>query len=313
MDALSYVMQTLHMESRLLFRAELTGAWGFRTAPELRTAVFYYLWRGGGLLEIEGQPPVRLNAGDIVLVPSDCPHVMRDEAATDPVSLDRFLAERTHGEHSCSGHGGTAVMIAGEYRFEHQNACSIINALSPCVTVRAGDESTPWLETILKLVCREITKERPGAQIAITRLLDAFFIEILRVSMAQHSEQGLPCRGNVLRALFDPQISDAVTAIHDHPQRPWTVASLAGLAGMSRTAFATRFTAVAGMPPLAYVTLWRMTAAGNLLRHSTKTLSAIASEIGYDSEAAFSAAFKRETGIAPGAYRRAGEASALTD
>ena len=306
MDALSYVMQSLSMRSRLRLHAELNTPWGFSVPAKEQSAVFYYLWRGSGVLDIDGKSILRVNAGDIALVPGTETHRFRDSAQTAVVPFDEFLSALREPVHSCKdeGYGGSSVIVSGEFLFQSCNTASILSGLTPYVVVRAADESTPWLEMVLKLVCRELTNNKPGAEIAVTRLLDSFFIEILRVSMGQHAENGAPCGGNMLRALFDPQLKDAMAAIHNDPGRPWTVAVLAELSGMSRTAFATRFTAVAGVPPLAYITSWRMSVASRLLRQSDRTVAAIAEASGYESEAAFSAAFKRQVGIAPGAYRR---------
>ena len=147
----------------------------------------------------------------------------------------------------------------------------------------------------------EAASGRPGARTVVSRLADILFIQIVRgfLSSTPVSHRGW------LRALNEPQIGAALGLIHQDPRQPWTVAMLASKVGMSRSTFAGRFAELVGEPPLHYVTRWRMQRAASLLREGRATLADIADRVGYESEAAFSKAFKRWVGAAPGAYRRA--------
>jgi AraC-like DNA-binding protein len=179
----------------------------------------------------------------------------------------------------------------------------------PPVIVLPGElsRSVHWLEPTLKFIACEAQSGRPGAQTVVSRLADVLFIQIVRGYLAT-----LPASSSGwLGALGDSQIGAALGFIHQSPELDWTVQSLAAKVAMSRSAFASRFARLVGEPPLAYVTRWRMQKAAGLLRQSSATLANIAERVGYDSEAAFSKAFKRAVGSAPGAYRRAAKASNL--
>jgi len=173
----------------------------------------------------------------------------------------------------------------------------------------------PWLEVTLKFLSSECTSEAPGAHIVTERLSDVLFIQILRAFIVQDARDGGNCKqhAGMLRALVDPDTGKALLLMHQQPNHPWTVAELAREVGMSRTGFAVRFKERTGVAPLDYLTRWRMQKASVLLRQEEASLEEIAVRVGYDSGAAFSKAFKREIGIPPGLYRRAGLELEATD
>jgi transcriptional regulator GlxA family with amidase domain len=183
-----------------------------------------------------------------------------------------------------------------------------VAALPPVVHVR-GDDGTAiqWLEASLQFVACEMASGQPGAETVVRRLADILFVQAVRAHLAQSGEGAK----GWLRALVDPQIGEALGLIHAKPEEPWTVELLASRVAMSRSAFAARFTQLAGEPPLSYLTRWRMDKATRLLRTSNASIGEVAARVGYDAEAAFSKAFKRRIGMAPGAYRRARTAANL--
>lgn len=157
-----------------------------------------------------------------------------------------------------------------------------------------------WLEANLQFVASEMASGLPGAQTVVSRLADILFVQAIRAYLA---ESGARSKG-WLRGLLDPQIGHALALMHQRPEAPWTVQSLAADVGMSRSAFAARFTDLVEESPLVYLTRWRMSRASTLLR-GTSGIAEVATKVGYDAESAFSKAFKRWMGKAPGAYRRA--------
>jgi AraC-like DNA-binding protein len=164
----------------------------------------------------------------------------------------------------------------------------------------------PWLEVTLKFIASQATSQLPGAEISVARLTDILFIQTVRAYIAallgcDGEQKGNRCW---LRTLVDEQIDKALTLIHARPYHSWTVAEPTSQVGMSRSAFFSRFTRLVGVPPLTYVTRWRMHKAGDMMREGKVKTAEIAALVGYESEAAFSKAFKRETGVAPGTYRR---------
>jgi AraC-like DNA-binding protein len=155
----------------------------------------------------------------------------------------------------------------------------------------------------MQALASEMAEQAPGSDAVATRLAEVLFIQALRA----HIASGVGWRNKGwLRAIFDPQMGTALSAIHDRVNTPWTVESLAEAAGMSRTAFAVRFKELLGQPPLEYVTEWRMQKAMQLLRRRDKKLIDVARSVGYESDAAFSKAFKRVVGANPGEYLKRG-------
>ncbi len=156
--------------------------------------------------------------------------------------------------------------------------------------------------TTLDFISSETASRKPGAETVITRLSDILFIQAVRAYANTVSDE----QPNWFAAATDPQIGEAIANIHRTPQSPWTVGQLAIISGMSRSAFASRFTRLVGEPPLRYLSRWRMHKAIEMIQENRLTTAEIASLVGYESEAAFSKAFKKWNGLGPGAYRRSG-------
>jgi AraC-like DNA-binding protein len=199
------------------------------------------------------------------------------------------------------GNGANSTLVCGAFKFEDRRHNPLLGVLPPLVLIK-GEEgrAVQWLEPTLQFIACEAASGRPGAQTIISRLADVLFIQIVRGFLVSTPEN----QRGWLRALSDAQIGTALSLIHQNPENPWTVATLASKVGMSRSTFAGRFAELVGEPPLHYVTRWRMQKAAALLREGTTTLAEIADRVGYESEAAFSKAFKRWVGTAPGAYRK---------
>ena len=177
--------------------------------------------------------------------------------------------------------------------------------MDPIIYTRSiTDETPPTFEPILRALCREQRFNLPGSRAATEELVKLLFIHVLRSEMARRRREPGSCMGTSLALTFDPSLRGVAELLHRFPEKPWTVAALAEEAYMSRTSFAVKFTETTGMAPFAYLTHVRMLNAIELLSTTTCTLEEIAQRVGYGSEAAFSAAFKREIGVAPGAYRR---------
>ncbi len=150
------------------------------------------------------------------------------------------------------------------------------------------------------MLASETAASAPGSGLVVNRLADMLFIHSIRAHIASHTED---CKNGLLRAIFDPQIGSALRSMHEKVEAPWTVESLAAVSGMSRSAFAVRFKELVGETPLEYLTGWRMQKATGLLQDGDKKLFEVAKSVGYDSDAAFSKAFKRTFGVAPREYR----------
>lgn len=247
--------------------------------------------RGGcRLLPTRGEP-VELHAGDVVFLPRELGHGLADGPTTPLVPA---------GPHHVGGSGPESTMLCGAYLLDQTRLHPLLAELPDVMRIPATAEH-PALRGAIELLCRELrAAPAPGAETATSALLDVLLLYILRAWYESRPENEATGWGVALR---DPALMEALRGVHEHPAHPWTVQSLADRAGLSRAAFAQRFTATLGSPPLAYLTWWRMTTAARLLRDSDLPLRAVAERTGYTSEFAFAKAFKREFGTAPGRYR----------
>jgi AraC-like DNA-binding protein len=311
-DVLTDVLETVRVGAACYGRVDAAAPWGIGVSADSENAKFHVVLSGQCYLEVEGQTePVRLSGGDLVALPHGHAHALRDELDTSVQPLSELVSGcgKCHGSAiAIGGSGTTTTLVSGSFRFEDRRNNPLLSVLPPLI-VLPGElgRNVHWLEATLRFIACEAASGRPGAQTVVSRLADVLFIQIVRGYLAS-----LPVgESGWLGALGDNQIGTSLGHIHQNPELNWTVQSLAAKVGMSRSAFASRFARLVGEPPLAYVTRWRMQKAAGLLRQSSATLADIAERVGYDSEAAFSKAFKRAVGSAPGAYRRASKATGL--
>jgi AraC-like DNA-binding protein len=311
MDVLSDVLATVRLTGAVHICPELSAPWGLAFPEQPDRAVFYVLSRGSCYLEVEGQEaPVTLVGGDLVMLPHGAAHVLRDQPQTPAIPVEALMGEGCCSPSRALQHGGggeKSALVAGYFQFENRTAGRLLSALPPLIHVRAeAAQSVPWLEAILRFLSFEANTNLPGSEIVMARLTDVLFIQILRAFIAHEESEGRTCdrHAGILRALVDPDLSKALTLMHQRPDHAWTVGELARGVGMSRTGFAVRFKEKAGVSPLDYLTQWRMQKAGDLLRAGEENLEEIAVQVGYESGAALSKAFKREMGIPPGLYRK---------
>jgi AraC-like DNA-binding protein len=232
-------------------------------------------------------------------------YTLQDAVGTAAVPVDSIVSElqlpACHRVIRHGGNGSATKLIMGCFDLDQNSSNPLLGSLPDFIYVKAEElQPDPWLEATLRYLAFECANERPGSSIAIARLTDVLFVQALRFYIAQ---QG-PDDCCWLNAIADPQIGRALSMIHENPQAPWTVASLASAVDMSRSSFAGKFSAMTKSTPLDYVTSWRMNKAKKLLAEGTENLSGIANLVGYQSEAAFSKAFKREFGQPPGVFRR---------
>ena len=303
-DPLGEALHALRVQGVFYARSELTAPWGLELPAMPDCLWFHFPVLGHCLLEIGDAEPQLLQAGDFALVPSGERHFLRSEAGARTVSMydppyeqvsDSYILMR-HGEG-----GAPTSLVCGAVRVDHPAAKSLLAVLPE--TIHIGSTSSPqyeWMQSTLRLMGSEASALRPGGEAVITRLADILIIQTIR-SWIESDEAG---QAGWLSGLRDPQIGRAITAIHRQPDRPWSVASLADHVSMSRSSFAERFTRVVGEPVLSYLTRWRMQVAASALSEGDSTVAELAQRLGYQSEAAFSRAFKRVTGTSPGALRK---------
>jgi AraC-like DNA-binding protein len=302
-DPLGEALHLVRMSGAFYCRSELTGDWGL-TMPAMPGHLWFHVVTLGRA-EIETpREVVRLEEGDLALVPHGAGHVLRSGPGV-PVpgilSLDREPVSERY-EVLRHGDGGAPTgLICGAVRFDHPAARSLVALLPEVLHVSAAAAPRlDWMPGTLRLMAAEAQALRPGGEAVITRLADILVIQALRTWI----ETDPAARTGWLGALQDRHIGRALALVHRDPARAWTVASLADELAMSRSAFAARFTELVGEPPLTYVARWRMGLARAALEAEGVTVAELAARLGYRSEAAFARAFKRVTGEAPGAVRR---------
>ncbi|MEU4829457.1 AraC family transcriptional regulator [Streptosporangium sp. NPDC023615] len=259
-----------------------------------------------------GAAPVVLNVGDVVFLPHGSGYALADDPATpltepacDPLSDSRSedrYASASVGRTGRDGSQAVTVTLCGGYRLDARRAHPLLADLPEIVHLPARLGRRPELRAAVDLLGGELDEPRLGVDTVVPALLDMLLLYILRAWFDEQAGRGTAT--GWAAALGDPAIGGALHALHRDLARPWTVQALGALAGLSRAAFSRRFTALIGRPPLSYLTWWRMTVAARLLRETDAVLGQVAGRVGYGSEFAFAAAFKREYGIAPGAYRR---------
>ncbi|MFB7469469.1 AraC family transcriptional regulator [Kitasatospora sp. NPDC056184] len=283
--------------------------WGQQFASVPGSVAFQMVLEGSCWILSQHSAPVRLGAGDVLFLPHGSGHTLADGPATavtapacppDDPELPESYATDTVDRF---GQGGPAtVMLCGAYQIDPSRTHPLLLTLPDLIHLRADPSRHHELNAAVELLASEMRHPRPGTSATVPALLDTLLMYILRRWLAEQ-----PGRGSTTgwaAALNDPAVTAALHAVHRDPAAPWTVAELAAEAGLSRAAFARRFSSLIGRPPLGYLTWWRMTTAARLLRETGAPLRSIAPQVGYTSEFAFATAFKRTHGVAPGAYRR---------
>ncbi|MBS1679379.1 MAG: AraC family transcriptional regulator [Actinobacteria bacterium] len=306
-DPLAAALQPIQMVGAFYCASELTAPWGMTLPPLPGHAWFHVVSEGGCELAVEDSTWA-MRRGDLALVPHGTGHTLRSApgvAAPDIFDLDREQVSDRYELLRDGGGGERSRMICGAVRFEHPAAQNLVELLPGIVRVEAslaGDAAQ--MQSTLALIAAETIESRPGGEAVVTRLADILVIQAIRAWI----ETDPGAQSGWLGALRDERIGHALTLIHAEPARSWTVAALARDVAMSRSAFSARFTELVGVPVLRYLTEWRMRLARDRLETEGVTVAAVAAELGYGSEAAFSRAFKRVTGTAPRTAARRGRA-----
>ncbi|MCX4821307.1 AraC family transcriptional regulator [Streptomyces sp. NBC_01142] len=317
MDVLSDAIAAMRTGRPHSSRTVKSAPWGVRF-PASDGAGFHVVLQGTAwLLRPGAADPVRLGPGDVVFLAHGYGHGLAD--APDTPLQDAELAP--DGSWPALPDPGPAsgertLLLCGAYQLSRARAHPLLSELPPFVHIPARVGTYPRLRAAVDLLGAELADPSPGSDSIVPALLDTLLVYLLRTWWIQErpertggtgtmSEQKrMEGPGGWAGALRDPAVTAALQAIHREPSRPWTVEELGAEAGLSRAAFARRFTTLVGQPPLAYLTWWRMTTAGRLLREADTPLRAVAERSGYTSEFSFAKAFKREYGMPPGQYRR---------
>jgi AraC-like DNA-binding protein len=299
MDMLAEVLDRVRLSGTLLFHFELGRPWSLGLAQR-PYALFHYLSRGSATLALEQGQELHMSEGDFVVLTRGEPHVLYSDSRTKQLLVLDLQRPPTH--HGVVRHGGDAqplsTMICGNFTVARPSRGSVLELLPPVLLLKPAEDGG-WLEAILRRMVSESALERPGQGVALSRLTEVLFVEVLRSWIKSLA----PGEGGWLGAMADPHIGPALQLIHEQPAQPWTLGELGRRVGLGRSAFSARFTKLVGQPMYTYLIMRRMAEAAFLLETSDEGIAQIAARVGYETSAAFSKLFHRHHGLSPGRYR----------
>jgi AraC-like DNA-binding protein len=302
-DPLGEALHFLRMSGTFYCCSEFTAPWGLALPPMRQFLMFHVVVSGQCWIEVDGVEARMLKPGDLALVPHGEGHGLVSEHGVPAAPLFDLPREYANDRYEIIRHGGGGVatsLVCGAVRFDDPAAQQLLALLPRLIYNQASSSpQLEWINSTLRFMAAEAKALKPGGETVVTRLADILVIQAIRAWL----EQDPAGHTGWLGALQDKQIGRAISLIHRNPAQPWTLASLASEVAMSRSAFAARFTELVGEPAMRYVTRWRMYVAHTRLKDEDVRLADLASGLGYESEAAFSRAFKRHMGISPGAAR----------
>ena len=296
---------------RAVFSKGISGAgrWAVRYA-DFGEPSFCAVLEGSCRLAVDGAPPLRLEAGDFVLLPATPGFTMSSLEPGVPQRLDPKAAAAAPGaevRHGTRGGRPDVRLLGGWFTFASRDAGLLVSLLPAVLHLRG----VARMAALVGLVDRESRERRAGRELVLARLVEVLLIEALRsapgapeatAASPAASEEAPP---GLLRGLADARVARALRQMHEQPARPWTVAQLATKAALSRSAFHDRFTRAVGVAPMEYLLAWRMAKAKALLRERRLGLAEVAERVGYGSASTFSTAFSRHVGLPPGRFARA--------
>jgi AraC-like DNA-binding protein len=312
-DPLSEVLRSVRLTGGIFLDARFTAPWSvhtklvaedcgaFAVKPPLLIA-YHFVIEGQFLLSIDGEAPVEVHAGEIVLLPRNDAHTLASATGLVPTSARHLIQPSEEGglaKISYGGGGETTHLVCGFLGSEEPYNPLI--ATLPRVLkldVREG-VSRDWVEASVRYAASELTAGRFASSSLLSRLSELLFVEAMRQYSVTFSDRN----AGWLKGVADPQVGRALAAIHHNMSSPWSANSLAREVSMSRSAFVDRFTSLVGVPPIRYLTIWRLQKAQRSLRETRKTVAQLAEDVGYGSGEAFSRAFKREFGLSPAQWR----------
>jgi len=319
MDALSDVLKSVRLEGAVFLNAEFTAPWcvlakfgmaNFKARPPAADHVvfFHFLTEGSCKVRLSnGTEVLDVSAGDLVLIPHDDKHLMGSDLQLMPVETSSLVAptdasvfQLRHG-----GGGDATRFVCGYLACNHSVCRPLLDALPRMLRIPIGDGSAATLlRELLRAGVSESAATRPGAGSALAKLSELMFVEAMRSYV-----ESLPPDGKGwLAGVRDIHIGRALALLHADPGKTWTVDELAREVALSRSALAERFAALVGESPIQYLLRWRLALAAQTLRSSSEAIERVAEKSGYESGPAFSRAFKREFGVPPVAWRKAGAA-----
>ena len=313
MDAFSEILSGVKLNGAVFFNAEFSAPWGFSvpaskqmdTLPpgDAHFLLYHLVVDGSAVVEVADGPPLELDSGDVVIFPNGDAHHMSSKGAKRPFpnyGINDKIKARDLSPLHAGGGGETSRFVCGYMTCDPYLSRPILNGLPPVFKVNIRtDRSGQWLESSILHLVDEAVSGRVGSEAMLAKLSEALFVDTLRRYVAGLPEQ----HHGWLTGARDPIVGKSLGLMHRRIAHPWTIASLAAEVGISRSALVERFTRYLSEPPMAYLTRWRLQLAARSLERTSRGVAEIACDVGYESEAAFNRAFKREFGRPPGRYR----------
>jgi AraC-like DNA-binding protein len=315
MDAFSEILSGVKLNGALFFSAEFSAPWCFASpasntlapllapgAPHL--VIYHFVIDGAAFVQLPDGQSIELGPGDIVVLPHGDPHIMTSARGVTAASLTSAIISKVQSRDlrpmQAGGGGDSARYVCGYMSCDPFLSRPILGGLPPLFKVNIRtDRSGQWLESSILHLVEEAASGRVGSDAMLAKLSEALFVDTLRRFVAGLPEQ----QTGWLAGARDPIVGKSLGLLHSRIAHPWTIADLADEVGISRTALVERFTRYLSEPPMTYLTRWRLQLAARSLENTPRGVAEIAGEVGYESESAFSRAFKREFGEPPGQYR----------
>jgi AraC-like DNA-binding protein len=315
-DVLSDVLRAIRLTGAVYFDFDMSSPWVAEAPPSReiagmvmpgaqRVIEYHLIARGSGWGQVVGQQPIRLREGDLIVFPQGDAHVLSSapgmRAAPDMAAFARPSTELPVMYELGGGGPERARVICGFLGCDERPYNPLLSALPAMIHLSAegAHATTGWLATLLNIAVGESGSARAGGENVLARLSELMFVEAIR----RYLEMLPPSQTGWLAGLRDPVVGQALAALHGEPRALWTVERLARVVGLSRSVLAERFTEMVDHPPMQYLALWRMQLASRLLIEGGQ-VAAVAGAVGYESEAAFSRAFKKLVGQSPATWRR---------
>jgi AraC-like DNA-binding protein len=312
-DPLSEVLRSIRLKGAVFLSAHFTAPWCVSVSINSEDCArfigkpaqvigFHVVIEGALLVALDGKPTIDVQAGEIVLFPQNDDHVLANEAGIRPVTARDLIQPAADGEllRIVYGGGGTATRIVCGFLASEDTYNPLMSTLPRVlkIDVREG-ASREWIEASVRFAAGELAEGRLASSSVMSRLAESLLTEAVRHYSSALAEE----QAGWLKGLKDPHVGRALALMHHDPAAPWSAEVLAGKVALSRSAFMERFTSLVGMPPIRYLTVWRLQTAKIGLQETGKTIAQLAHAAGYESEEAFSRAFKREFGVSPARWR----------
>lgn len=315
MDVLSDALRVLRITGAVFLDAEFSAPWcvlsrgGPNEARQYRpweNLIFFHLLTAGrcAVRLTGGGEILELESGDVVMLPRDDDHLIGSNLRLEPRLADTLIQPATASGLLRIEHGGGGEKTrfgCGYIVCDERLSRPLLETLPRILRVRLGEDPVvSWLRNLMQVASTEFATPRLGSEIVRARLSELVFVEVLR----RYAESLPASQTGWLAGLRDRHVGRALALMHGAPERTWSVDELGEKVGLSRSALAQRFTSIVGLPPVQYLTRWRLTIAAHRLGHEPTSLARLAADVGYESDAAFNHAFKREFGVTPAAWRR---------